>query len=83
MLTWIKIAFRNLGKNRRRSFFTVLAIGLGFAAVNVFGGFTAYLFTSLEDGYIYAQGNGHLTVFKKGFLTHGKLDPVRYLLSEA
>jgi len=83
MLTWIKIAFRNLGKNRRRSFFTVLAIGLGFAAVNVFGGFTAYIFTTLRDGYIYALGNGHLTIFKKGFLTHGKLDPVRYLLSEA
>ena len=83
MLPWIKIAFRNLGKNRRRSFFTVLAIGLGFAAVNVFGGFTAYIFTSLRDGYIYALGNGHLTIFKTGFLTHGKLDPVRYLLSEA
>jgi putative ABC transport system permease protein len=83
MLTWIKIACRNLGKNRRRSFFTVLAIGLGFAAVNVFGGFTAYIFTSLRDGYIYALGNGHLTIFKQGFLTHGKLDPVRYLLSEA
>ena len=83
MLTWIKIAFRNLCKNRRRSFFTVLAIGLGFAAVNVFGGFTAYIFTTLRDGYIYALGNGHLTIFKKGFLTHGKLDPVRYLLSEA
>jgi putative ABC transport system permease protein len=83
MLTWLKIAFRNLGKNCRRSFFTVLAIGLGFAAVNVFGGFTAYIFTSLRDGYIYALGNGHLTVFKKGFLTHGKLDPVHYLLSEA
>ena len=83
MLTWIKIAFRNLGKNRRRSFFTILAIGLGFAAVNVFGGFTTYIFTNLRDGYIYALGNGHLTIFKRGFLTHGKLDPVRYLLSEA
>jgi putative ABC transport system permease protein len=83
MLTWIKIAFRNLYKNRRRSFFTILAIGLGYAAVNVFGGFTAYIFASLRDGYIYALGNGHLTIFKKGFLTHGKLSPVRYLLSAA
>jgi putative ABC transport system permease protein len=83
MFTWIKIAFRNLGKNWRRSFFTILAIGLGYAAVNVFGGFTAYIFTILRDGYIYALGNGHLTIFKKGFLTHGKLSPVRYLLSVA
>jgi putative ABC transport system permease protein len=83
MFTWMKIAFRNLGKNRRRSFFTILAIGLGYAAVNVFGGFTAYIFTSLRDGYIYALGNGHLTIFKKGFLTHGKLSPAHYLLSAA
>jgi putative ABC transport system permease protein len=83
MFTWLKIAFRNLCKNRRRSFFTILAIGLGFAAVNVFGGFTAYIFASLRDGYIYALGNGHLTIFKKGFLTHGKLSPERYLLDTA
>ncbi|MGH8056338.1 MAG: ABC transporter permease [Candidatus Entotheonellia bacterium] len=83
MLTWSKIACRNLYKNRRRSFFTILAIGLGYAAVNVFGGFTEYIFTSLRDGYIYTLGNGHLTIFKKGFLTQGKLAPDRYLLSEA
>lgn len=82
-MTWIKIACRNLWKNRRRSLFTICAIGLGFAAVNVFGGFTAYISTSLRDGYIYAQANGHLTLFKKEFLAHGKLDPGRYLLSPA
>jgi putative ABC transport system permease protein len=81
VVAWIKIAFRNLCKNRRRSLFTICAIGLGFAAVNIFGGFTAYVSTSLRDGYIYAQASGHLTLFKKGFLTHGKLDPGRYLLS--
>ncbi len=83
MLTWIEIAFRNLGKNRRRSLFTILAVALGFAAVNVFGGFSSYVFTTIKDGEIYALGNGHLTIFKKGFLTHGKLDPLSYLLSEA
>ena len=83
MLTWAKIATRNLLKNGRRSFFTILTIGLGFAAVNVFGGFTAYIFTGLKNAYIYAQGNGQLTIFNKGFLTSGKLDPISYLLSEA
>lgn len=82
MLTWIEIAFRNLWKNRRRSLFTILAVALGVAAVNVFGGFSAYVFTSIKDSEIYALGNGHLTIFKKGFLTHGKLDPLSYLLSE-
>lgn len=81
MGTWLKIACRNVGKNRRRSTFTIIAIGLGFAAVNVFGGFTAYIFTSLMDGYIYAQGNGHLTIFKKGFNTDAKRDYERDLIT--
>jgi putative ABC transport system permease protein len=83
MGTWFKIAARNLLKNGRRSFFTILAIGLGFAAANIFGGFTTYIFTTMKDAYIYAQANGHLTIFKRGFLTHGKLEPVRYLLTQA
>lgn len=81
--TWIKIAFRNLFRNSRRSLFTVLAIALGFAAVNTLGGFTAYVFTGLKDSFIYVQGNGHLTIFKKGFLQEGRLKPERYLLTEA
>lgn len=83
MLTWIKLAYRNLFRNGRRSMFTILAIALGFVAVNVLGGFTTYIFTNLQDSYIYAEANGHLTIFKAGFLDKGKLDPTRYLLDVA
>ena len=82
MLTWVKIAFKNLLKNRRRSFFTISAIAFGFAAINLLGGFTDYVFKGLEESYVYAYGNGHLSVFKKGFLTNGALDPTRYLLEQ-
>lgn len=82
MMTWIKLALRNLFRNGRRSLFTILAIGVGFLAVNTLGGFTRYIFTSLKDSYIYAEANGHLTVFKSGFLDHGKLEPTKYLLSD-
>lgn len=81
MIAFIKIAFRNLLKNRRRSIFTVLAISLGFAAVSLFGGFAEYMYTGSRDMAIYMQCNGHLMIFKKGFLEKGQLDPVRYLIS--
>ena len=81
--TWVKIGVRNLFKNKRRSFFTMGAIALGFAAVNIFGGFTAYMFRGLEDSFIYAQANGHLALFKKGFLTEGALNPEKYLFTES
>lgn len=80
-MTLLKIALRNLLKNSRRSFFTTLAIGLGFAAVTMFGGFTSYMYSGLQDAFIYGQANGHLTIFKKGFLSQPHDDPDQYLLS--
>jgi putative ABC transport system permease protein len=79
-VTWCKLALRNLFRNARRSLFTVAAIGLGFVAVNVLGGFTSYIFSSLQESYIYGEANGHLTIFRAGFLEQGKVDPTRYLL---
>ncbi len=81
MLKMIRISFRNLFRNGRRSLFTIGAIAIGFAAVNVFGGFTTYMFRGLQDSFVYAFGNGHLVVFKEGFLLEGALDPVRYQLT--
>lgn len=81
MTAWIKIALRNLFKNRRRSVITILAIALGFAAVNLFGGFTEYMYRGNRETAIYARAQGHLTIFKEGFLEKGQLDPARYLLT--
>jgi len=83
MNPWLQIAARSLARNRRRSIFTLLAIGFGFAAVNIFAGFTEYMFVSLRDGFIYVYGNGHLTLFKKGFSNEGQLEPRNYLLTES
>jgi putative ABC transport system permease protein len=80
--TWAKFAGANLLRNRRRSFYTIIAIAIGYAAVNVFGGFTAYIFKNLEDTFIYSQANGHLTIFKKGFLTEGRVKPLKFLINQ-
>ena len=83
MYAWVKIAARNLTRNRRRALITIVAIGLGFAAVNVFAGFTDYIFKGLQDSFIYAQANGHLTIFKRDFVVGREPDPSTGLLSEA
>lgn len=77
----IKIAFRNLLRNKRRSFFTVLAISLGFAAVSLFGGFAEYMYRGSRAMAIYGRCIGHLMIFKEGFLEKGLLDPERYLIN--
>ena len=79
---WIEIAARNLRKNWRRSLFSIFAICLSFTAVNIFGGFTTYIFENLRESFIYGGVNGHVTVFRKGFLDEGRIDPVNYLLDE-
>jgi putative ABC transport system permease protein len=81
MIAWVKIALRNLIKNARRSFITAMAIALGFAAVNLFSGFTEYMYTGNREVAIFANAQGHLTIFKKGFLGKSQLDPTRYLLT--
>lgn len=83
MSTLFRIAIRNLLKNRRRTLTAVLAIAMGYAAVNVFGGFTRYINSNLRDSFIYNQGNGHLGIFREGFLEKGLLDPEAYLLTES
>lgn len=80
-MTWFALAFRNLLRNARRSINTVAAVALGYAAVNIMGGFASYLFVSIQEAYIYDQTNGHVQVWKAGARLHGGSDPGAYLLS--
>lgn len=80
-MTWPKIALRNLFRNKRRSLLTLCAVALGFSAVNVFGGFTEYMFENLRDSFIHAQAEGHLQIYKKGYLEKGAIDPGKYFLT--
>jgi len=83
MIKWIRIAFRNILKNKRRSFVTLLAIALGFAAVSLFRGYTHNTYSGIRNTAIRGHGLGHLTIYKTGWLENGKTDPDKYMLSKA
>ena len=36
MMHWMKLAIRNILRNKRRSLITLLAIGVGFAAISLY-----------------------------------------------
>jgi putative ABC transport system permease protein len=57
---------------------TILAIALGFAAINVFQGYVHSTYKGLTNAAIRGEGLGHLTIFKKGYLEQGKLHPEKY-----
>ncbi len=76
-----KLALRGLTRNRRRSVVTLLAIALGFAAITLFAGYTHNVYSGLARQSIHGELLGHLTLYKRGMKTEGKLDPERYMLT--
>lgn len=75
------LALRNVLRNRRRSLTTILAIAIGLAAVNLFGGYVANVYSGLRDQAVRGERLGHLTIYKRGMLTEGKLQPKRYMFT--
>jgi len=61
MIQLLKMAFRNLGRNRRRSFFSALAVGMGLALLMLFASFIEGEMGSAIDSAIRLQ-SGHLQV---------------------
>jgi putative ABC transport system permease protein len=81
MVQWIKIALRNIMKNRRRSVVTILAVAVGFAAVGLFRGYTANTYEGLRQSAIRGEGLGHLTIYKAGWSTDTGEDPHHFMFS--
>ena len=79
----LRLAWRGLLRNRRRSLVTLLAIALGFAAITLFAGYTKNVYEGLAQQAIHAGLLGHLTLNKRGMTREGKLDPGRYLFNAA
>jgi putative ABC transport system permease protein len=76
----LKIAFRNILRNRRRSLMTLLAIAVGGIAVVLFGEFVAFVKVSLETNAV--QKVGHLTVFRTGYFDYGAGNPAAYGIAD-
>ena len=72
----LKIAFRNMLRNLRRSLMTGSAVASGALALLLFGGFAAYIFAGLETNNV--QRIGHLTVFRTGYFLVGAGNPAAY-----
>jgi putative ABC transport system permease protein len=72
----LKIAFRNMLRNLRRSLMTGSAVAAGALALLLFGGFAAYIFAGLETNNV--QRIGHLTIFRAGYFLLGAGNPAAY-----
>jgi putative ABC transport system permease protein len=76
----IKIAFRNILRNARRSFMTMSAIAVGVTALVLFGEFVANVTTGLQTQTV--RRYGHLSVFRTGYFNFGAGNPGAYGISD-
>ncbi|HEX8403048.1 MAG TPA: FtsX-like permease family protein [Duganella sp.] len=82
-MNMILLALRNVMRNRHRSLATILAIAAGLTAINLFSGYIANVYGSLQVQAVAGERLGHLTVYKRGMLLEGKLKPKRYMFNAA
>jgi putative ABC transport system permease protein len=80
MWSWV-LAFRNLGRNKRRSLATGLAIGAGFVGLILISAYLYRAQNALQASTIYLNHKGHLALFKKGSLEEFTYRPSRYLIT--
>lgn len=69
----LKIAFRNIFRNTRRSLTTLSTIAIGAAAVLVFGAYVTYIAYGVETNAV--QRTGHFQVFRNGYFNFGAAAP--------
>lgn len=75
------IAWKNVFRNKRRTFLTFLILILGSSGLILVGGFFASLEEQLRESYVYFQ-TGHVRVSKQGFFKKGSIEPLDYLIED-
>ena len=75
MSKFLLLAFRNVFRNRRRTFMTLLMVGGGVTGLLLAGGFFAFMISGLREHTI-QEGLGHLQIFNA---EHFRRDEVRVL----
>src|SRR5437773_8171052 len=81
MALYLKLAVRNVFRNRRRTLITLAAMGFGAAAIIVFGGFVNAIYWGVRESTIRSQV-GHIQLYRKGFSEKGNLAPYDYLIHD-
>lgn len=81
MSATLRLAVRNVFRQRVRTAMTLAAIVFGVVGLILSGGFIQDIFVQLGEALIHSQ-SGHLQVVKKGYFTYGSRFPEKYLLSD-
>lgn len=76
----LSLAFRNLLRNRRRSFATLLAMVIGGVCILLFGGYVQNIIFGMQTGFV--RGGGHLQLQHRDYFLFGSGDPTAYGIAD-
>jgi putative ABC transport system permease protein len=80
-MQWFGLALRNILRNKRRSFVTLIAIAVGFTSISVYYGYIDGAYNGLRNIAMKGEGLGHLRINRAGWQKKGKLEPEKYMFS--
>ncbi len=79
---YLKVGYRNIVKNLRRSLITMTSIIIGMVACLLTHGFFNWNINELKESMIHS-GIGHYQLYAAGYSKFGNDDPYQYLISDA
>ncbi len=77
----IKLAMRNVFRNKIRTLITLAAIAFGSVSIIIAGGFFEDTFMQMREAVIHSH-IGHIQIYQKGYIDHGSSAPFEYLIKE-
>src|SRR5215212_5660981 len=77
----LKLAVRNVVRQKSHTAMTLAAITFGVVGLIVAGGWVEDIFEQLGEALIHSQ-SGHAQIYKKGFFEAGSRSPEKYLVAE-
>jgi putative ABC transport system permease protein len=75
----LRLAFRNVVRQRRRSFVGILSVAVGVVALVLAAGFIEWIYSAMREDTI-RSGLGHIQVVRKGYLDGGLADPFAFVI---
>jgi len=80
-MTQFKLVFRNIIRQKRRSFMALGAVAFGITALILASGFIQFIFQDFRETTIRSQ-LGHVQIVRPGYFDSGAADPYAYLLPD-
>jgi putative ABC transport system permease protein len=80
LFSYLRLPFRDIWRNRRRTLVTLITIMIGEMAVLIFGGYASAVVHGVQTGVV--RQVGHLQLQRPGFFTIGTSTPADYGISD-